>query len=400
MPKVMFAFGGEIDDVLSIYWLRQLRGYGVVALLADVGQGEELERLGELALECGAERTLIVDLKRRFVERFVFPTLNSGAQYENYLLSTPLSRYAICEELVRQCHESEIECIGHAASAHGNDQIRFETSVSALDNKLEVINPLRSRTFRSQEEKLKDLRRFRLPERPKFRSSVSHDRNLWGCGSAHGDLGDPWQSPPASVYQLTRDPQSAPDVPLELTLTFRRGIPKAIDDVEISAVELVERVNELGGDHGVGRLDHMENRLVGGKTREVYEAPAATILYIAHNALEELNQSRDLNRYKRLIAEEYGRLVYEGLWFSELREALDRFFESTQRYVSGRVRVRLFKGHCTVIGRESSFALYDALSVESEERRSRLQDLSRGFVDLLADPARSEARHHNEPGER
>lgn len=400
MPTVMFAFAGKIDDVLSIYWLKQLRGYGVIALLADVGQGEDLEPLGELALESGAERTLIVDLKRRLVDRFILPALGSGAQYENYLLATPLSRYAICEELVRQCHDHGVDRLGHAASTYGNDQIRFEASVTALDGRLEILNPLRNRKYRSREEKLGDLRRFRLPERPDFASDVSYDRNLWGCGSAHGELGDPWQVPDERVYRITRSPAEAPDDPLELTLTFRRGVPKAIDEEELDPVEMIERLNALGSEHGVGRLDHVENRLVGGKTREIYEAPGATILYCAHSALEEITQSRDLNRYKRLLAEEYGRLVYEGLWFSELREALDRFFEATQRYVSGRVRVRLFKGHCGVIGRESSYALFDSDGIESEAGRSRLQDLSRGFVDLLVESTRSEARHRTSSEER
>ncbi len=394
MQKVLFAFSGGIDDVLSIHWLRRTRGYAVVALLANLGQRNYLEPLGELALESGAEGTLVVDLQERFAERYVFPTLVAGASYENYLLSTPLARYAICEEMVDRARELGIEVLGHGSSGHGNDQVRFKSSVAALNPKLDVIAPLMERNYRSMEERRNDLLRFRLPERPEFNSDVSVDRNLWGCGSVHGELGDPWKVPDESVYHVTLNPSDAPDEAQDIVIGFRKGIPVSVDDDDFPSVELIERLSEIGGTHGIGRLDHVENRLLGGKTREIYEAPGATILYTAHSALEEITQTRSLNRYKRLVSEEYGRLVYEGLWFSELREALDSFFRTTQRYVTGRVKLRLFKGSCSVIGRESQHSLYDTL-VETAEGRSALRGLASGYVDILSMPARSEASHRD-----
>ncbi|MEE8142901.1 MAG: argininosuccinate synthase [Planctomycetota bacterium] len=395
MQKVLFAFSGGIDDVLSVHWLRQNRGYNVVALLADMGQSEYLEPLGELALESGAEGTIIVDLRRRFLEDYVFPTLISGAQYEDYLLATPLARYAICEEVVRLACDQSIEWIGHGSSLSGNDQVRFEASVAAMAPSLKVLAPLREWRFSSLEEKLQYLHRLRLPERPEFLTDSSRDSNLWGCGQVYGDLIDPWNAPPEHLYVLTRNPIEAPSSPEELTIGFRQGIPVSLNEKELDPVSLVQQLNLRGGEHGIGRLDHIENRLLGGKSREIYEAPGATLLYLAHGALEELTQARDLGRCKRMLAEEYGRLVYEGFWFSELREALDGFFESSQRYVTGRVRLELFKGNASVKGRESRHSLYDAQLTDTPEGTRRLREVAPGFVDILTQPRKSEALHRH-----
>lgn len=398
MQKVLFAFSGGIDDVLAVHWLKQQRGYAVVAFLANLGQESYLEPLGELALESGAEGTVIADLRPSFIEKFALPTLQAGAQYEDYLLSTPLARYAICDALVSFAHENDIEIVGHGASNRGNDQVRVEGSLMALAPQLQVIAPIRELAFGSTEERLERLRRHHLPEPPSFRDVHSVDRNLWGCGQVHGGLSDPWETPPEDLYLMTVDPVRAPDEAAEFVLQFEQGLPQSLDGEELSPVALVERLNEIGGAHGVGRLDHVENAMLAGKTREIYEAPAAEILYTAHRALEEITQSRDLSRHKRFVAEEFGRLVYEGHWYSELREALSRFVECTQRYVSGRVRVRLFKGHVSVLGRESSYSLYDRERVNSPEEQKRMRRLAKGFVDVVTQSRKSEASHRSHPG--
>ncbi|MEM7166983.1 MAG: argininosuccinate synthase [Planctomycetota bacterium] len=393
MQKVLFAFSGGIDDVLAVHWLKEQRGCAVVAFLADLGQESYLEPLGELALESGAEGTIIADLRASFIENFALPTLQAGAQYEDYLLSTPLARYAICEALVSFAAENDIEVVGHGASNRGNDQVRVEGSLGALAPHLEVVAPIRELAFGSTEERLQRLRRHHLPEPESFRAAHSVDRNIWGCGQVHGGLSDPWESPPESLYLMTKSPVDAPDEPREIVIAFEQGTPRALDDEALSAVDLVTRLNEIGGEHGIGRLDHVENAMLAGKTREIYEAPAAQVLYDAHTALEEMTQSRDLGRHKRFVAEEFGRLVYEGQWYSELREALSQFVESTQRFVTGRVRVRLFKGHVTVLGRESTYSLYDRDLVNSPEEQKRMRRLAKGFVDVVTQSRKSEAVH-------
>lgn len=393
MQRVLFAFSGGIDDVLSVHWLRQTRGYQVLAFLADVGQECATEELGELAVESGATGTIIVDLRRRLMEDFVFPTLVSGAHYEGYLLATPLARSLISEQLVRLARDESIGWVGHGGSGRGNDQVRFEAAIAALEPSLKVITPMRELSCTSLADKLALLRRTNIIERPEFAVDVSVDRNLWGCGQVHGGLSDPWKAPPEELFQMTQSPTVAPDESREIVIGFHRGIPESLDDESLDPITLIQRLNAIGGEHGVGRLDHMENRMLGGKTREIYEAPGATLLYTAHSALEELTQSRDLFRYKRVLAEEYGRLVYEGLWFSELREALDQFFASTQRYVTGRVRLEVYKGSAVVKGRESRYSLYDIELTESPEGEERLRDLAKGYVDVVTQAQKSEAIH-------
>lgn len=392
MEKVLFAFSGGIDDVLSVHWLRQTRGYSVLAFLADVGQEAHLETLGELAVESGAEGTIIVDLRARFIEDYIFPTLVSGAHYEGYLLSTALSRSLISEQLVTRAHEEGIRLLGHGGSNRGNDQVRFEAAVAALDPTLRIIAPLRELSARTHEDKLALLRRTHIMSALEPQEDVSMDRNLWGCGQVRPGLSDPWETAPEEIFVMTRNPRDAPDEPVEIVIGFEQGIPRSVNGDELDPITLIESLNQLAGIHGIGRLDHVENRMLGGKTREIYEAPGATLLYLAHDALEELTQSRDLYRYKRVLAEEYGNLVYNGLWFSELREALDRFFDATQRYVSGRVRLELYKGNAVVTGRESSYSLYDR-SLTDPDGKTRFRDLARGYVNIVTQSQKSEAIH-------
>ncbi len=391
MKRVLFAFSGGIDDVLGVHWISRTQGNPVVALLADLGQADRLDTLGEIALESGAQSTIIVDLRRSLVEKFIYPTLVSGARYEDYFLSTPLARYVIASELVRLAREQGFEVVGHGASGGGNDQLRFEASVAALDPTLTVVAPQREMPVMSLEQKRERIRRLHLPERDEFDQMISIDQNLWGCGQIYGGLNDPWEAPPEDTYLITQSPLNAPEEPRDVTIEFERGLPIAVDGESLDPVELVVRLNAIGGEHGIGRLDHVENRVVGGKTRELYEAPCATLLYTAHGALEELTQPRDLLRLKRSLSDEYGRLIYEGNWFGELREALDHFFRATQSFVGGRIRLRLYKGGVTVRGRESQFALYDRDGSESSELRARSREAAVGFVDAITRQRKAEA---------
>ncbi len=389
MKRVLFAFSGGIDDVLGVHWLSKNQGHPVVAMLADLGQSDRLDSLGELALESGAQSTIIVDLRREFIEQFAFPTLISGARYEDYFLSTPLARYAIATELVRLAREQGFEIVGHGASGGGNDQLRFEASVAALDPNLDIVAPQRNMPYMDLPEKRERIARLSLPERKEFDRLISVDQNLWGCGQVHGGLSDPWESPPDDTYLVTCNPLEAPDEPCDVVIEFERGLPVAVDTVRMTPVDLVIHLLKLGSEHGIGRLDHVENRVLGGKLRELYEAPVAQLLYTAHGALEELTQPRDLLRLKRNLADEYGRLIYEGHWFGELREALDHFFRATQNFVSGRIRLRLYKGSVTVRGRESNFGLYERDGGEGSDRARR--EAAVGFVDAITRQRKAEA---------
>ena len=389
MKSVLFAFSGGIDDVLGVHWLSKTRGHPVVALLADLGQAERLEPLGELALESGATSTLIVDLRRAFIERFAFPTMVSGARYEDYFLSTPLARYCIAQELVRLARDQGLDMVGHGASGGGNDQLRFETSVASLDPHLDIVAPQREMPLMGVAEKRKRIQKLHLPERQEFDRQSSVDQNLWGCGQVYGGLLDPWEAPPEETYLITTNPLEAPDEPDDVVIEFERGHPVSVDGQRMSSVDLVLHLLERGARHGIGRLDHVEDRVLGGKARELYEAPVAQLLYTAHGALEELTQPRDLLRLKRSLSDEYGRLIYEGHWFGELRGALDHFFRATQAYVTGRIRLRLYKGAVTVRGRESDFALYDRESGDLSDRARR--EAAVGYVDALTRQRKSEA---------
>jgi len=359
MSKIVLAYSGGLDTSVAIHWLKREKGYDVVAFMADLGQPGDPAAAIQRARKIGADAAEVRDLRHRFVKDYVFPALRANAVYENgYPLNTALGRPLIASELVRVARERGCRAVAHGCTAKGNDQIRFEAGVAALAPDLEVIAPVREWSFKSREAEVDYAREHGIEVPVTRESPYSIDHNLWGVSIECGDLEDPWRAPPPDAYRLTRAPEDAPDRPTEIEIGFERGTPVSLDGRPLDGVALIESLNTIGGENGVGRYDLIENRVVGIKSREVYEAPAATILLAAHRALESLTLSRAVMRQQDHVTRVYSDLIYEGRWFTDLREALDAFLDVTQRFVTGTARVRLFKGQATVTGVKSPYSLY------------------------------------------
>jgi len=358
--KVVLAYSGGLDTSVMIRWLIEHYGCEVIALAADVGQEEFLEPLREKALKTGASKVYLEDLKDEFARDYCLPVLQANALYEGkYLLSAAISRPLISKHLVEVAHKEEADAVAHGSTGKGNDQVRFEVSVMALAPDLRVLAPVRTWEFKSREEEIEYANRHDIPVRATKEKPYSIDRNLWGVSIECGVLEDPWVEPPADAYIITKAPEEAPDKPRYLEVSFEEGVPVAVDGKEMSVPQLLRSLNQIAGEHGIGRQDLVENRLVGIKSREVYEAPGATVLHIAHQELENLTLDRDTFHFKESLVPRYAELVYYGLWFSPLKGALDAFVKETQRNVSGVVRMKLYKGQCVPVARKSEFSLYD-----------------------------------------
>jgi len=357
--KAVLAYSGGLDTSVIIPWLREHYGSEVIAVVADVGQGEDLEGIARKARQSGAAGVHIVDVREEFVREFVFPALRAGALYEGrYLLGTALARPVIARAQVAVALEVGADALVHGCTGKGNDQVRFELAYAALAPELRVIAPWREWDLHSRQEEIAyaAAQGISVPVTPEKPYSV--DRNLWHCSSEGGILEDPWTAPPGDLYQYTTDPRQAPDSAEEVTIDFDEGTPIAANGERLGPVALVEVLNRLGGRHGVGRVDMVENRLVGMKSRGVYETPGGTILQIAHHDLECITLDRDTLHAKLALALRYAELVYYGQWYTPLRQALDAFVASTQRTVTGSVRVSLFKGTATPVARRSPYSLY------------------------------------------
>lgn len=361
MARTILAFNGDLESRLALHWLAHERGQQVIALSINLGQEQYLEPLGEIALELGAVAAQVVDRRDAFLRDFCFPVLQAGAVYQtSCFLGSALARYLIAQELVRAAREEGCSSVAHAAASKGNDQVRMETAIAAQDARLEVLAPVRQWNLKSLEDKLTYARRRRLPvEEPKGRS-VSMDRNLWGVSLVCHDLVSAWQEPPESLFILTRAPEKAPEKSALITIGFDGGIPCRLDDEPLEPLPLVRELNRLGGEHGIGRSDVVEDRLHGVKSREFYEAPAPTLLQAAHRDLESLVQSHEMIQLKETLGQRYAELVYSGLWFHDLRQALHGFFQQTQRLVTGDVRLKLHKGSCAILGRRSPHGLFES----------------------------------------
>jgi argininosuccinate synthase len=358
--KVVLAYSGGLDTSVMIRWLIEHYGCEVIALAADVGQEEFLEPLREKALKTGASKVYLEDLKDEFARDYCLPVLQANAVYEGkYLLSAAISRPLISKHLVEVARKEEADAVAHGSTGKGNDQVRFEVSVMALAPDLRVLAPVRTWEFKSREEEIEYAKRHDIPVRATKEKPYSIDRNLWGVSIECGVLEDPWVEPPADAYIITKAPEEAPDKPRYLEVSFEEGVPVAVDGKEMSVPQLLRSLNQIAGEYGIGRQDLVENRLVGIKSREVYEAPGATVLHIAHRELENLTLDRDTFHFKESLVPRYAELVYYGLWFSPLKGALDAFVKETQRNVSGVVRMKLYKGQCVPVARKSEFSLYD-----------------------------------------
>jgi argininosuccinate synthase len=359
--KVVLLYSGGLDTSIMIPWLKETYGCEVIAMCADVGQGEELSGLEAKALKTGASKLYIERLTDEFVSGYIFPTLRAGAVYEgSYLLGTSFARPLIAKRAVEIARKEGATAVAHGATGKGNDQVRFELTVMALDPKLKIISPWKDPkwTLRSREDCIAYAEKHGVPIAQTKKRIYSEDRNIWHISHEGGVLEDPWNEPPDDVYTLTNTIEKAPDAAERVEITFTKGNPVAVNGKAMSPVDLLSTLNALGARHGVGHVDMVENRLVGIKSRGVYETPGGAILYAAHRALESLTLDRDTAHFKEALAIRYAEIVYNGQWFSMLREALDGFVEVTQRNVSGTVGLKLYKGNIVPAGVKADKALY------------------------------------------
>ncbi len=391
--KVVVAYSGGLDTSVIVPWLKENYGCEVITYTADVGQGaDELEGLEAKSKASGASKAYVQDLRDEFLREYAFPTMQAGAIYEGlYLLGTSFARPIIAKYLVKVAELEHADAVAHGCTGKGNDQVRFELSVKALNPYLVTIAPWREWELRSREDELAYAAAHNIHVAVTETSIYSRDRNLWHLSHEGGLLEDPWAEPDEDMFLLTVSPEKAPDAPQYITIDFERGVPVAIDGVKMSPVELVTQLNTLGGQHGIGRVDLVENRLVGMKSRGVYETPGGTILNAAHQGLEQICLDRETFHYKEGLAHRYAELVYYGQWFTPLREALDAFVSKTQRRVTGTVRVKLYKGSCTVVGRKSPYSLYrDDFATFGHDVVYDQRDAA-GFINLFGLPLKVKA---------
>ncbi len=383
MKKVVLAYSGGLDTSCAVQWLKD-KGYEVICFIADLGQGEDFLNIEKRALAGGASKAYIKDLRKEFTEGFIFPALKANAIYEGrYLLATALGRPLIAKYLVEVAHKEKASAIAHGCTGKGNDQVRFEVTAGIIDPGLEIIAPVRIWEFKSREDEIEYAKAKKIPIDVTKKKPYSIDKNLWGVSVESGILEDPDLEPPQSCYQWTRSPQDAPDKPCFIDIGFEKGVPVKLNGIRCGGIELIEKLNAIGAQNAIGRSDCIENRLVGIKSREIYEAPAGTILYSAHKELEALVLDRDLAHYKEAVSLKYSELIYNGLWYSKLREALDKFVEETQRNATGTIRLKLYKGNCIVAGRKSPYSLYKQKLATYSKGDVFDQKLAEGFIKIF-----------------
>jgi len=390
--RVVLAYSGGLDTSVGIGWLHDATGKDVVALAVDVGQGgEDMDDIRQRALDCGAVEAIVVDAKEEFANDFLMPALKANALYQKrYPLVSALSRPVIARHLARVARELGADSVAHGCTGKGNDQVRFEAAVAALAPELTSIAPIRDLAL-TRDKAIAYAEEHGLPIKQSKKNPYSIDKNVWGRAVETGFLEDPWNAPIEDLYEYTQDP--AHDGPAdEVTITFTEGIPTAIDGVAVTPLQAVEQLNVLAGKHGIGRIDIVEDRLVGIKSREVYEAPAALALIAAHEELENLTLERDLNRFKRSVEAEWATLVYEGLWFSGLKRSLDVFIDHTQQVVTGEVRMSLQGGRATATGRKSPKSLYDFDLATYDTGDTFDQSQAKGFIEIWSLPSKIAAK--------
>jgi argininosuccinate synthase len=392
VKKVVLAYSGGLDTSVIVPWLKENYNCEVICFCADVGQAEELNGLEEKALASGASQLIIHDMKNEFVEDYIFPTLKAGAIYERkYLLGTSMARPLIAKHMIDVAHEVGADALSHGATGKGNDQVRFELTFAALDPRLVVIAPWREWDIRSREDAIAYAKAHNVPVTATEKSIYSRDRNLWHLSHEGGLLEDPWNEPQERMYLLSTSPENAPETAEYLTISFDSGTPIAVNGEAMNPVQLLLKLNAIGGAHGVGRVDLVEGRLVGMKSHGVYETPGGTILYAAHRELESLVLDRETIQYKDMVALKYAELVYDGKWFSPLRESLEAFVDATQGPVTGEVKLKLYKGNIIPVGRKSKFSLYreDFATFGQEDVYDQMD--AEGFIHLFGLPLKVRA---------
>jgi argininosuccinate synthase len=391
--KVVLAYSGGLDTSIIIPWLKETYDMEVIAMAADVGQGEELAPLKEKAIKTGASKIYIEDLKEEFVTDFIYPTLKAGAVYEKkYLLGTSFARPVIAKRLVEIARKEGATAIAHGATGKGNDQVRFELTVKALAPELKIIAPWRIWNIKSREDAIDYAKARNIPVPVTKENNYSMDRNLWHLSHEGQDLEDPANEPKDSLLMITKPLSQSADTPEYLEIEFEKGVPIKVNGQEYSPAELVATLNEIGARHGVGVADMVENRLVGMKSRGVYETPGGSILYAAHNNLEEITLDRATTHFKEMVAIKFAELVYDGLWFTPLRESLSAFVDKTQETVTGKVKLKLYKGNIIPAGVTSPYSLYDAEIATFSEDEVYNQKDAEGFINLFGLPLKTRAQ--------
>lgn len=392
IKKVVLAYSGGLDTSVIIPWLKENYNCEVIAMCADVGQGDELAPVHDKALKSGASKVYIEDLKQEFVESYVWPTLKAGAVYEGkYLLGTSFARPIIAKALVAIAEKEGADAIAHGATGKGNDQVRFELTVKALAPHLKIIAPWRLWDIRSREDAFDYAEKHNIPIPVAKSRPYSMDRNIWHLSHEGADLENPANEPMDDVYMVSKSPENAPDKAVYVDICFEKGIPVAVDGERLGAVALLEKLNAIGAEHGIGITDIVENRLVGMKSRGVYENPGGSILYYAHRELEYLTLDRATMHYKEQVAIRYAELVYDGMWFSPLKESLDAFVDSTQQTVTGTVRLKLYKGNIMSAGSKSPYSLYHEGFVTFGRDEVYNQKDAEGFINLFGLPLKVRA---------
>ncbi len=393
MPqRVVLAYSGGLDTSVGIGWLKEATGKEVVAMAIDVGQGgEDMEVIRQRALDCGAVESVVIDAQAEFADDYIMPALKANALYQKrYPLVSALSRPLIAKYLAKTAKELGADTVAHGCTGKGNDQVRFEASVAAISPDLTSIAPIRDLAL-TRDKAIEYAAKHNLPIAQSKKSPYSVDQNVWGRAVETGFLEDPWNAPIEDLYTYTQDPDVLRD-PTEVIIKFDQGIPVAIDGVSYSAIEMVKKMNELAGAHGIGRIDIVEDRLVGIKSREIYEAPAGIALIQAHEELENLTLEREVNRFKKGIEDKWATMVYEGLWFSDLKRSLDVFIDHTQKHVSGEIRLKLRGGRAVVTGRRSEQSLYDFDLATYDTGDTFDSSLAKGFIELWALPSKISAK--------
>ena len=398
MSTVVLAYSGGLDTSVAIRWIKEHYDLDVITVTIDVGNERDLPAIAKRAEQIGAVKAMIVDARTDFVNYFVWPALQAGAIYEGqYPLATALARPLIARLLVEVARAEGAVAVAHGCTGKGNDQVRFDVSINTLAPDLKIIAPVREWSM-TRDNEIAYAAQNGIPISVTNASPYSVDQNLWGRSVECGILEDPWEEPPEEVFTWTTSPHSTgskgqtPSEPTYVEIAFQHGIPVALNGEDIDGVTLIEMLNKLAGEYGIGRIDHIENRLVGIKSREVYEAPAATVLHAAHKALESLTLGRDQARFKEVVSGEYARLIYNGQWYSALHQDLAAYIQSTQRYVSGIVRMKLSNGHCTVVGRKSEHSLYnhELATYDSGDQFDHAAAL--GFIKLWGLPLTTQAQ--------
>ncbi len=388
IKKIVLAYSGGLDTSIIIPWLKEnYDNPEIIAVSGDVGQGTELDGLEEKAIKTGASKLYVLDLKEEFIQDYVYETLKAGAKYEGeYLLGTAFARPIIAKGIVDIAKKEGADAICHGCTGKGNDQVRFELTIKAFAPEMKIIAPWREWNIKSREEEIEYAEAHNVPLKINRETNYSKDKNLWHLSHEGLDLEDPANEPQydkEGFLEMGVSPEKAPDQPAYITLSFEKGKPVALDGVKLNGTEMVKKLNEIGGANGIGLVDIVENRLVGMKSRGVYETPGGTILYKAHEILETLTLDRDTSHYKRLVAEQFAELVYYGKWFTPLRESLSAFVDKTQEYVTGDVKLKLYKGNVINAGVTSPYSLYDEAIATFDEDDVYDQKDSAGFINLF-----------------